>query len=93
MFDLENEGQDHGVHHLQWSRSWSTPFAMVTFDGKRWQISTSIKVILEYDLSTHTFVFIGRGGRFGRGVSLYRYRSQLFVRFVGMIPTADRAVF
>ena len=33
------------------------------------------------------------GGRFGRGVSLYRYRSQLFVRFVGTIPTADRAVF
>ena len=36
---------------------------------------------------------IGRGGRFGRGGSLYRYRSQLFVMFVGMIPTADRAVF
>ena len=31
--------------------------------------------------------------RFGRGVSLYHYRSQLFVRFVGTIPTADRAVF
>ena len=38
-------------------------------------------------------IYIGRGGRFGRGVSLYRYRSQLFVRFVGMILTADRAVF
>ena len=37
--------------------------------------------------------YIGRGGRFGRGVSLYHYRSQLFVRFVGTIPTADRAVF
>ena len=28
-------------------------------------------------------------GRFGRGVSLYHYRSQLFVRFVGTVPTAD----
>ena len=38
-------------------------------------------------------ILIGRGGRFGRGVSLYHYRSHLFVRFVGTIPTADRAVF
>ena len=37
--------------------------------------------------------YIGRDGRFGRDVSLYHFRSQLFVRFVGTIPTADRAVF
>ena len=36
---------------------------------------------------------VGCRGRFGRGVSLYRYRSHLLVRFVGTIPTADRAVF
>ena len=39
------------------------------------------------------YFFTGRGGRFGRGASLYRYRSQLFVRFVGTIPTANWAVF
>ena len=30
--------------------------------------------------------YMGRGGRFGRGVSLYRYRSQLFVWLWARFP-------
>ena len=31
-------------------------------------------------------IIIGHGGRFGRGVSLYRYRLQLFVRLWARFP-------
>ena len=57
-------------------------------------ISPYLPSLLTVQLTDISPYFIyDRGGRFGRGVSPYRYRSHLFVRFVGTIPTADRAVF